>query len=190
MAGKNNRTHPTIPPGVDENDFSYDEMNQSRKMMQMPVPKMYVDTSAIGGVFDDESLAFGCKPFFDLVMKKKFQILVSNMTYQELSRAPGYVMALIDGLASDVRIFCTVTDEVKNLAQSYIDFGVLTEKSINDAIHVATATVYHADCIVSCNFRHMVNRTKIAQFNEVNRRQGYGMIDIKRPEEVIDYGDN
>jgi len=112
------------------------------------------------------------------------------MTYQELKKAPGYVKALIDGLSSDVRVFCKVTDEVKNLAQSYIDFGVLKEKNINDAIHVATATVYHADCIVSCNFKHMVNRIRIAQFNEVNQCKGYGIIDIKRPEEVIDYDDD
>jgi len=155
--------------------------------MSKKIQRMYVDTSAIGGVFDDDPFAVGCKPFFELVRQKKYIILVSDVTQLELENAPGNVGSFLGTLPTDVIEFCQVNEEIENLAQSYIDLGVLTSKSINDARHVATATVYDADYIVSCNFKHLVNAIRIAKFNAVNVLKGYGTIDIKRPEEVIDY---
>jgi hypothetical protein len=55
----------------------------------------------------------------------------------------------------------------------------------NDAHHVAMATVARADLIVSWNFKHIVHYDKIRAFNAVNLQQGYPLIDIRSPKEVV-----
>ena len=39
--------------------------------------------------------------------------------------------------------------------------------------------------IVSWNFRHIVHFDKIRQFNAVNLREGYGIMEIYSPKEVV-----
>lgn len=39
--------------------------------------------------------------------------------------------------------------------------------------------------LVSWNFRHIVNLGKIRLFNAVNLEQGYGLIEIRAPREVL-----
>ena len=56
-----------------------------------------------------------------------------------------------------------------------------------DAQHIALATVCRADLVVSWNFKHIVHYEKIRGFNSVNLREGYGMVDIRSPREVVKY---
>lgn len=50
---------------------------------------------------------------------------------------------------------------------------------------MALATVARVDVMVSWNFKHIVNFSKIRLLNAVNLEQGYGLIEIRTPEEVI-----
>jgi len=75
------------------------------------------------------------------------------------------------------------------LRDAYLDAGVLTQKSIEDAAHVALATVLGCQVIVSWNFKHIVNFQKIPKYNAVNELSGYPRLDILSPMEVLNYGD-
>ena len=123
----------------------------------------------------------------EFVEQGKYIVLTSDLIRDELTEAPEHVRSFVKSLPEHVFEFCHLDDEAIILAQKYIDAGALTGKSLNDARHVAVATVHNADCIVSCNFKHLVNRVRIAKFNGVNSLAGYQAIDIKKPEEVIDY---
>ena len=50
-----------------------------------------------------------------------------------------------------------ITDEVLKVANQIIDMGILTPKSMDDCQHIATAVVHGCDCILSWNFKHIVN---------------------------------
>jgi hypothetical protein len=67
----------------------------------------------------------------------------------------------------------------------YRDASVVVQKFADDALHVAHATIARADVIVSWNFKHLVNPAKIRSFNGINMANGYGMIVILSPEDVI-----
>jgi hypothetical protein len=54
-----------------------------------------------------------------------------------------------------------------------------------DATHVALATISRADAIVSWNFRHIVHLDKMKLFNAVNLMNGYGVLTIVTPREVV-----
>ena len=56
---------------------------------------------------------------------------------------------------------------------------------MNDAQHIAIATGEGASVLVSWNFKHVVNFLKIRQYNSINLREGYRMISIHTPREII-----
>ena len=42
-----------------------------------------------------------------------------------------------------------------------------------------------ADVIASWNFKHIVHYDKIRLFNAVNLREGYSLVDIRSPMEIV-----
>jgi len=61
----------------------------------------------------------------------------------------------------------------------------LSDKFKADLVHIALATVYNVDLLVSWNFKHIVHYSKISQFNAVNIEQGYKPLVIYSPREVV-----
>ncbi len=66
-----------------------------------------------------------------------------------------------------------VTPESYELARFYIASGILPARKIEDALHVALATVHQMDVLVSWNHRHMANVRKTEQYRGVNLIRGY-----------------
>jgi hypothetical protein len=79
----------------------------------------------------------------------------------------------------------SIVDEAITLAEKYISEGALTNKSYNDALHIALATINNADVLASWNFKHIVNLDRIRLYNSINFRQGYRMIEIRTPREIL-----
>ncbi len=147
--------------------------------------RAYVDTSVFGGTQDDE-FAEASEQFFRQVRKGAFVILVSALTTDELDGSPEDVRRVLRELPPEQIEPVVLSDEVRELADEYVRAGVLGPASMDDATHVAAATVARADLIVSWNFRHIVNYNRIRGFNAVNVRKGYRPITILSPREVID----
>ncbi len=78
----------------------------------------------------------------------------------------------------------SVTEPAIRLRDAYIKVGIVGPKWLDDALHVAMATIVEADAIVSWNFRHIVRLDKMKAYNDVNRREGYSIITIVSPKEV------
>jgi hypothetical protein len=77
-----------------------------------------------------------------------------------------------------------VGEETRRLAQEYVRRGVFSSATIEDALHVAIAVASRRDILVSWNFRHLVNRRRRAQINEVNVLLDHATIEILAPPEV------
>ena len=151
--------------------------------MRMPRPRVYIDTSVIGGCEDPEFSAES-RAFFDQVRRGRYVALVSEMTYFELQRAPAAVRAVLDALPADGVVEAPIDAEVEALAQAYIDAGALGASRRADAIHIAAATIARADLILSWNFQHIVNFKRIHKFKGVNMQQGYPAVEIYSPLEL------
>jgi len=147
--------------------------------------RVYVDTSVFGGVHDIEFREV-TERFFEQVKRGGYVVLVSRLTTDELEDAPAQVSQVMRALTPDEIEPVTLDEEVRSLAEEYIRAGVLGEACIDDATHVAAATVARADLILSWNFRHIVNFNRIRGFNSVNNRNGYQSMVILSPREVID----
>ena len=149
----------------------------------MRVPRIYIDTSVVGGCFDDE-FATESKALFDDVVAGKAKLLLSDVVIAELEDAPKRVRAVLAGIDPESVEYVPITEEVEALRDGYLEHGVVGVSHIGDATHVAAATVARADAIVSWNFRHIVRLDRIRAYNAVNLLQGYGILTILSPREV------
>ncbi len=146
--------------------------------------KFYLDTSVFGGCFDD-IFEEDSKRIFKYVKAKKIQMLISQITYDEILIAPNKVLNFFNSLDKESFSFIQTSKEIVDLAETYLSEKVITKKSRNDALHVAHATAARADAIVSWNFKHIVRFDRIKGFNKVNFDNGFGVIQIISPKEVF-----
>jgi hypothetical protein len=146
--------------------------------------KVFLDSSVFGGYFDKE-FAEITRQLFQYIKHNKIKICVSEGVIREINNAPKRVLDLLNEIPVDLLEIIPVSDKVKILRDAYILQHVLGIGSVQDAEHIATATVAQVDLIVSWNFRHIVNFQKIKGFNGVNLLMGYGMIQIYSPREVV-----
>ncbi|MFA6422774.1 MAG: type II toxin-antitoxin system VapC family toxin [Candidatus Buchananbacteria bacterium] len=151
--------------------------------------RVYIDTSVVGGYFDDE-FEDVTKLFFERIFKKDFLVYFSEVSEAEISLAPDFVKNLKSKIPADCYRFLDLDNESKELAETYINEKILGKASLDDAYHIAIATVNRLDVLVSWNFKHIVNYDKIKLFNSINLRLGYPMIEIRSPKEFVSYENN
>ena len=146
--------------------------------------RVYVDTSVIGGCLDVE-FAADSQRLIDAVRNSRVVMLLSDLVISELVDAPSAVRDILSSLPAEVIENVELTEEIIELRDAYLAAGVVSPKSINDAAHVAAATVSRADAIVSWNFKHIVRLDKMKAYNQINLLNGYGILTIVSPKEVI-----
>ncbi|MGB3077738.1 MAG: hypothetical protein WBB31_01575 [Saprospiraceae bacterium] len=110
------------------------------------------------------------------------------MTISELENAPLITRELPTTISPEFIELTTITEEQLDLANKYINEGILSQKFHTDAQHIAISSILKVDSLVSWNFKHMVNFFRIRQYNSINLKFGYSTIDIRTPKEVT-YGE-
>ena len=150
----------------------------------MPKPRIYIDTSVIGGCLDEEF-----QPWSELLMalfqQGRAVAIVSSVVAREIEKAPPGVQAVLDEIPIAAFEPAELDAEAADLAQAYLDAGVLGEASRADAEHVAVAALARVDVLVSWNFRHIVNLNRIRLFNGVNMQRGLPTLEIRTPKEIL-----
>ena len=147
--------------------------------------RIYPDTSVFGGCFDDEFSEYSLK-FFEKVRIKEIRLVLSVSILEELKKAPEQVRGILGNLPQEMIEYSKETSETLFLRDAYIKAGVVTISSIFDATHVAQASISSVDAIVSWNFKDIVQLKKIRGFRGVNVINGYPMIQILSPREVLE----
>jgi len=150
---------------------------------------VYVDTSVIGGCFDEEFEEWSILLFQEFLYGKKVMML-SDLTLQELELAKFKVREKVKEIPQNQISNIFVNDEVIHLAEKYIEEGALTLKSYNVAFNIALATLNNADVLSSWNFKHIVNLDRIKLYNSINLRLSYKIIEIKSPREILNIVDD
>ncbi len=110
--------------------------------------KVYADTSVIGGCFDEEFKEWSNALFQEFVVGTK-QIILSDLTLQELELAREEIREKVKEIPDKYRLAIGVNDEAIRLAETYINEGALTNKSYNDALHIALSTLHNSDVLAS-----------------------------------------
>ena len=145
--------------------------------------RVYIDTSVIGGCLDEE-FEGPSRRLIERCARGEITLVISEVTSRELARAPQAVRDILTSIDPGHLEEIEITREVENLANRYIEAGALTETSLQDAEHIAAATVAGVSVLSSWNFRHMVNFWRIQRYSEVNLQWGYVPLDIRSPKEL------
>ena len=145
--------------------------------------RVYIDTSVIGGYFDEEFSIWSQLLIQQFIAGKRTAV-ISDITLEELRNAPSKVSNILTDIPSKYLEKIKLNNESINLANFYIRENVVTKKSLIDARHIALASINKVDVLVSWNFKHIVNYDRIRLYNSVNLKYGYSVIDIRNPREL------
>jgi predicted nucleic acid-binding protein len=151
--------------------------------------RLYLDTSVLGAVCDPRPVdrLKATLRLFQRAERKELAVYISTLAIEELSAAPEEVQVKVRAVIESVRPEILIeTDESQELADYYVETAVFLERCSIDARHVAIATVYALDALVSWNYRHMVNLQKRQQISGANLMHGFKPIDIVTPGEVTE----
>ena len=81
--------------------------------------KIYLDTSVIGGLFDDEFHEWTTK-LFDELRSGRHVAVISDLTLEELSKAPEFVKNALDTIPDTYLEYILLNDEAIDLSNHYI----------------------------------------------------------------------
>jgi len=152
------------------------------------IQRIYVDTSVVGGYFDEE-FNEATNMLFQRLENREVKFVVSDLLDLELINAPSHVKELLFKYPPEFFERVDLTEEAVKLADIYIEEKVVGKTSIEDCRHIAMATIYKVDVLSSWNFKHIDNLDRIKGYNSVNLKLGYSMIEIRSPKDLVNYGD-
>lgn len=146
--------------------------------------RVYLDTSVFSAYYDDRAPDRQVQTEEFWVRLAEFEAATSELAREELEQTPDpgrrtQLLKLLGGMTLH-----PITTEIRELARHYVDAGVFAPIMLNDALHVATAVLIRHDVLLSWNFRHLVNRRRRAEVNEVNISVGLPMVEILAPPEL------
>ena len=146
--------------------------------------RIYLDTSVLSAYCDDRvpERRSATEEFWQ--RRKEFELATSEVARDELMRVRNQTLKEeFAGLLAELKIHL-VTEEMRILADRYVDSAVFGPASFNDALHVAAAVITRQDILLSWNFRHLVNRRRRAAVNQINVSAGLPAIEILAPPEL------
>jgi len=142
----------------------------------MPGPSVYVETSVWGSLAPRQPR--DRKQFVQRLLRLLDGVygtcVISETVIEEIDLAPFTHRGIIKrAVEESLAIVLATTDEIEALARAYISAKVLPPRRLSDALHVASATCFGLDFLVSWNHRHLTRPTKKLQFETVNRFHRY-----------------
>ena len=154
----------------------------------MRKPTIYLETTIFNFYFADDAQEKRADTLklFQEVANGDYLAVTSSVTIGELSKATEPKRSKMMQLLTKYKV--SVIDEdsdSRKLPKAYVAEKMIPENYFDDARHIAIASIYGVDLIISWNFQHIVKwKTKI-QTNAINIREGYKPTDIYSPSEVI-----
>lgn len=145
---------------------------------------VYLDNSILGGYFDAE-FQEPTRRLWRMAENGECRFVASVVTQEEVSLAPPQVVRLFARTFPDDAVLLSLTPRAEELAQAYRAAGVVSDKYVDDARHVAIATTHGIGVLVTWNFHHLANYRREAGFNRVNLENGYPAIRIISPLEIV-----
>ena len=150
--------------------------------------KLYIESSVVNFVFayDDLDRAKITKNFFES-SAKRHELFISELVLEKIEKTQGPKKEKMSNFVVNHGFRVLPNNaEADKLAAEYTKAGLVPEKYINDAIHLALATIYNIEVLVSWNMEHIVKLKTIVGVNRINKEKGYGSILIMTPEEVVE----
>lgn len=155
--------------------------------------KLYLDTSVINFLLakDAPEKMRITHEFFDSLRQGRYEVYISRVVIEEIEKTPDLDkrQKLLDYVGQYGLILLERSKEIEEIAGTYISEEIIPEKKIEDALHIAFATVNELDVLVSWNYEHLANISKEEKINSTNIKNGYTkLLRMVTPLEVMGNG--
>ena len=116
-------------------------------------PRIYTDTSVLGGCEDDE-FRDPSRRLLETFVGGELTLVLSELVLRELETAPEGVRMVIGQVPEAHIEAILLSPDAEELAAAYIEEGAIGARMRADALHIALATVARVDVLVSWNFKY------------------------------------
>ena len=153
--------------------------------------KLYLETSTWNFYYADDAPEKRdvTKEFYELIFQGVYEIYISEVVLEEINKAPSAKQDKLKYLIERSAPFSLeVLKEAEDLAQAYLNKGIIPVQKKEDALHLGIATVWEMDALITWNYRHLANMRKSELVHVVNLESGYTkQLQIITPMEVSNY---
>lgn len=112
---------------------------------------------------------------------------LSTVTLREMEKCSELKRTqLIDCLNEISFTTLDITEDVRRMAKKIIEMGILTQKSFEDCQHIGVGLINECDCIISWDFKHIVNVKTIRSVRAITNLEGYKKIEIWNPSVLLE----
>lgn len=158
--------------------------------MGMKQRKLYLDSSVLGFAVNRRATArrVEANRLLRQIREGHFVGGYSFVLEDEILAAPHRVAARLRhkvGWARLHRISVPSRSRSHDLAQEYGEARIIPWEYFDDALHIAVATLWRADALVSYNFAHIVRLETMVRVNSINRTKELAEVFLCQPSEVI-----
>jgi hypothetical protein len=116
--------------------------------------------------------------------RAEFELYVSELVLQEIQAGDEQLAKRRLELIADVPLL-SVNDAVLELAEGLIREGPIPRKAAGEAVHIAIATVYGCEYLLTWNCRHIANAELHRAMRQVVERHGFELPSLCTPEELM-----
>jgi hypothetical protein len=154
--------------------------------------RIYLDTSIINFLFADDApdlKKITQELFRDFIKKERYLFYISDVVIKEIEKTKDdpHKIKLLNVIKDYNLRILTISEEAEKLSLIYIKDKVIPERKIEDAQHIAIATIQQLDVLLSWNFKHLANIKKQLAVKRINEREGYFYpLILTNPMEVMD----
>ena len=155
--------------------------------------KVYLDTSVVSYLYQKDSpeKMQDTLSIWELFKKGIYEVYVSDIVFREIDRCSGEKLSILLDYLDQIEYHELETDNSTiELAEKFIDFGILKKKSFDDCQHIAAAILAGCDIIISWNFKHIVNVKTVKGVKVITTLEGYKDLLIYPPSILLEEGDD
>lgn len=158
----------------------------------MPKPKAYIETTVPNFYYDIRtSEAVVTRRAWTrewwASADQDYDLVTSEEVLLELTAGTSHLVPLRLELLRLMEVL-PVTPDVKAIAQTYAQHKLMPASPGGDAVHLALASKFNCDLIVTWNCRHLANPNKLTHVRQINRLLGLPVPNLVTPLELLRRG--
>ena len=75
----------------------------------------------------------------------------------------------------------SISPRIRRITQTYIDRLIMPQDPFGDALHLAIASFYNVDALLTWNYKHIANLNKIYRIRQINQELGLPTPELATP---------